>query len=523
MKRFFRSRAETAEDDSSQRLASRGFGDGVPPPERPARGQRVLDDDESLAGYDLDDYTADEGAPAGYDPDTLAGDTVVPDRLGPAGYEPDDLDPADEYGGEDADFHLDSALDSALDSDMGIEPSSEPVHDDGSLRGRLGSSRARARVEASGEQRSAWAYLGLLSGLFGFLVVFGYACSDARPSDVAATDPAAEMVSGATPSRLVFRVDGDVVAVQGDVPDQAARDQLLAAAGAVYGAENVVDDITIDEGTTLESGTVRFVGSSVFGDERPEALQESVAATFGLANRGFEVGFAETVRGPVNAEAMLDGARVVLSGVLPDDQSVTDLQAAAGEIWGPENVDGTGLITGDSTWTDGVVRLTGSTVPTDDRPARFGDLVKERIDALVVIDTSGLAIVDNSAQLAEVQATVDDLVAGSPIQFAPDSPVISEESEAVLTELAASLNQIPDVAFEVVGHTDDVGEEQDNLILSQERAEAVVARLAELGVDPGRMSSRGEGEANPIADNDTDEGKAANRRIEFILVGTSTE
>ncbi|MGI9613988.1 MAG: OmpA family protein, partial [Acidimicrobiales bacterium] len=92
---------------------------------------------------------------------------------------------------------------------------------------------------------------------------------------------------------------------------------------------------------------------------------------------------------------------------------------------------------------------------------------------------------------------------------------------AVLADIAESLNRVPDVPFEVVGHTDDVGEEQDNLLLSEQRAEAVVERLAELGVDPGRMTARGEGETNPIADNNTDEGKAANRRIEFILVGTS--
>jgi OOP family OmpA-OmpF porin len=237
-----------------------------------------------------------------------------------------------------------------------------------------------------------------------------------------------------------------------------------------------------------------------------------------LANRGFEVGFAETNRGPVAAEAMVDATRVVLVGTLPDEQSVTDLQAAASEVWGPGNVDATGLTVGETTWTDGVVRFTGSTTPTDDRPTRFGELVKERVDALIVIDTSGLSIVDNTAELEEVQTTVDGLVTASPIQFAPDSPVISDESDAVLTEVAASLNQVPDAPVEVVGHTDDVGDEQDNLVLSQQRAEAVVARLAELGVDPGRMTSRGEGEANPIADNTTDEGKAANRRIEFILV-----
>jgi OOP family OmpA-OmpF porin len=517
MKRFFRSRADTAEDDELPPSIDDGFDGGVdhvPPPVRPGRRGRSMleqgdeawvDDtiDEGLA--DIDSASSDEG-PFGTD--------------GLDEYEP----PLDDDGsGLEARLPYTGEFDAYDDLGNGSGNGDGEGSGTGSfLKNRLESPLARARLEAAGEQRSAWGYLGLLTGLFCFLVVFGYACSDARPNDVTATDSAAELAGGASPSRLVFRVDGDVIAVQGAVPDEAARDQLISAAQAVYGPENVVDNITIEQDTTLESGTVRFVGSSTLGDERPEALHESVAATFGLANRGFEVGFAETVRGPVDAEARVDGAGVVLSGELPDEGSVVELQAVAGEVWGPENVDGGGLTVGESVWTDGAVRLTGSTAPNDDRPTIFGELVKARIDALVVIDTSGLSIIDNSAQLAEVQATVDELVAASPIQFAPDSPVISEESDAVLDEVAAALSQLPDVPFEVVGHTDDVGDDEDNLVLSQQRAEAVVARLQGLGIDPVRMTSRGEGEANPVADNTTDEGKAANRRIEFILVGTSS-
>ena len=423
--------------------------------------------------------------------------------------QPDDFD-GDVGGDSDADF----------DSDFDVD-----VDDHDDLEGPVAAEDFSSRMEkihseSGSEQRSAWAYLGLLSGMFVCLVGFGWACSDQRSTDVAGGDPV-ELMTGAEPASLVFRVDGDVVAVQGSVPDEAARDQLLAAAQATYGPENVVDDLEVDDGTTLEAGTVRFVGTSVIGDDRPETLQSVVDSTFGLANRGFEVGKVETVLSPVSAEVAIVDSSVTLSGVVPDEESAADLVAVAGEVWGPGNVDSTGLTVGDTTWTDGLIRLTGSTAASDVRVGDFDRLVSERIDTLVNVDTSALTLVDDSVLREEVQATVDELVEASPIQFAPNSPVIDSASDDLLTEVAAALNEAPDVKFEVVGHTDNVGNDQENLVLSQERAAAVVERLTELGVEAERMSSRGEGEDNPIADNATTEGKAANRRIEFILFGTS--
>ena len=383
-----------------------------------------------------------------------------------------------------------------------------------------GETAALAPSSVAGEQRSAWAYLGLLTGLFCFVVVFGYACSDQRGGVETATDPA-DILAGPEPARLVFNVDGDVIALQGSVPDDAARQQLVAVAADAYGPENVVDDLVIDGETTFESGTIRFVGSTTFGDTRPEALHELVGTNFGLANRGFEVGFVETMLSPVDATLAVDTNSVVIAGALPDDQSVTDLRAIADEVWGGGNVDSSGLTVGDATWTSGRIRATGSVLATDDRVNLFARLVAERIDSLVDVDRAGLDIVDNAAAIGELQAQVDELVTANPIEFAPTSPEIDQASDGLLEQLAAALATLPDVSFEVVGHTDDVGSEEENLLLSEQRAEAVVARLISLGIDPARMTARGEGEARPVADNATDEGKAANRRIEFILVGTS--
>ena len=85
--------------------------------------------------------------------------------------------------------------------------------------------------------------------------------------------------------------------------------------------------------------------------------------------------------------------------------------------------------------------------------------------------------------------------------------------------MAEALNAIPDISVEVVGHTDDAGPEAENQALSLQRAEAVVARLGELGVDTARLTARGEGESQPLVPNDTPEQREQNRRIEFRIVG----
>jgi OOP family OmpA-OmpF porin len=74
------------------------------------------------------------------------------------------------------------------------------------------------------------------------------------------------------------------------------------------------------------------------------------------------------------------------------------------------------------------------------------------------------------------------------------------------------------VRIEIGGHTDSDGSEADNQKLSEDRAMAVAGYIAKAGVDAGRLSAKGFGEAKPVAENTTPEGKAQNRRIEFRVL-----
>ncbi len=92
------------------------------------------------------------------------------------------------------------------------------------------------------------------------------------------------------------------------------------------------------------------------------------------------------------------------------------------------------------------------------------------------------------------------------------------ESEEELERLLRLLQSHPDMKIEIRGHTDDVGSEAANLQLSEARARAVYDWLVEHGIEAGRLRWRGFGESQPVADNATPEGRARNRRIEFVLL-----
>jgi len=112
---------------------------------------------------------------------------------------------------------------------------------------------------------------------------------------------------------------------------------------------------------------------------------------------------------------------------------------------------------------------------------------------------------------------------GNQILFPPGEIDIAEESLAAIDRIAEVLKQCPGARFEIEGHTDSQGRESSNMALSQSRADAVVTALLERGVDMVFLYATGYGETRPIADNDTEEGRARNRRIAFRLVTDEAE
>ena len=103
------------------------------------------------------------------------------------------------------------------------------------------------------------------------------------------------------------------------------------------------------------------------------------------------------------------------------------------------------------------------------------------------------------------------------VTFEFNKATLKEESETVLTRAYNAMVANPDVRVEISGHTDNVGSQQYNQTLSLERAQAVRNWLVQKGIASNRMKTVGKGENEPVASNDTDAGRAENRRIEFFV------
>ena len=104
------------------------------------------------------------------------------------------------------------------------------------------------------------------------------------------------------------------------------------------------------------------------------------------------------------------------------------------------------------------------------------------------------------------------------IEFEFGKATIKPESYPLLDEVAATLTNHPGVEVEIQGHTDDIGTDQYNLELSQKRAESVRQYLIDVHMlEPVRLIPIGYGESKPVADNSTEEGRAKNRRVDFVI------
>ena len=104
------------------------------------------------------------------------------------------------------------------------------------------------------------------------------------------------------------------------------------------------------------------------------------------------------------------------------------------------------------------------------------------------------------------------------VNFEFNKARLTPESYPILFYAVQNLNENPDTKVEIQGHTDNIGSEQYNMKLSEERAQTVRDYLVAKGIDPSRLTVKGYGESMPVADNSTPEGRSLNRRIEFKVL-----
>lgn len=126
-------------------------------------------------------------------------------------------------------------------------------------------------------------------------------------------------------------------------------------------------------------------------------------------------------------------------------------------------------------------------------------------------------IVGSSLDAGQCRAAFADILVKAPIAFAPGEGAVLDESLAAVDALAATALRCQDAAIEVASHWDNFGIAEVNRDLTKRRAQAIVERMVKAGADPFKVTAAGYGGERPIAPNDSDDNRARNRRIEFIV------
>lgn len=137
----------------------------------------------------------------------------------------------------------------------------------------------------------------------------------------------------------------------------------------------------------------------------------------------------------------------------------------------------------------------------------------------------GVTSVSNDIKLigtdGSCQAELNDALSREKIQFEPDSSRVSANSDFLLKMIAVVARNC-ETQILIIGHTDDIGDRESNQRLSESRAGSVRQYLVSSGVSPDQLGAMGFGATRPIYENSTPEGRAKNRRIEFVVTDTET-
>ena len=284
--------------------------------------------------------------------------------------------------------------------------------------------------------------------------------------------------------------------------------------------------------TATADGRDISLSGSVEDDESAEAAVDIAAAV-----RGVRQVTSDLTAAPYMTRFCKDDATISLTGNVPDDDTrsafperardmfrawnvVEDLQVRSGSIEGFRRFMDQALIelgqldSGCITLTDqdllieGTIRSERAMAGVKARMASHDDLdfTAHYELTLPVLSEQALACQQEANQRISRDETV---------LFSFDSDEIHEIGRQLLDEIVEISELCPDVSLLVTGHTDAVGDKDYNIDLGRRRAEAVVAYMVRKGVDADRLSAVGLGFSQPIADNSTEQGRAANRRIEM--------
>jgi outer membrane protein OmpA-like peptidoglycan-associated protein len=133
------------------------------------------------------------------------------------------------------------------------------------------------------------------------------------------------------------------------------------------------------------------------------------------------------------------------------------------------------------------------------------------------VELGTVRIAESAPDISQVLTSTGKYVSHA-IQFETGSDQLRPESLNVIKEVATALEKQPALKLRIEGHTDSTGDATRNLDLSKRRADSVKGALVKMGIGADRLTTEGFGQTKPMAPNDTPQGRAENRRVEFVKI-----
>jgi len=361
---------------------------------------------------------------------------------------------------------------------------------------------------------------------------------------------------------FVWTVERDVVRITlgGNAPLPASKARLAEATRAAAAGTEVADRMGMARGAParfdaaalllieqigkLKDGkiTLTDTGVNLEGMAREIGSREAIAAALRNLPEGYSV-TGNAIKAPpyifqANKDPVAD--TVTLAGYVPDNAAhaaivaavgrkffsgklVDNLKASAGAPQGFSNaaIAALGALsrvsTGSLVMSDREVKLSG-----DALYAVAADQIRDGLGGQLPQGWTAKAEVSVKPVASSVDATVCqqlfyELLGKARIRFESGKASIDRDSMGLLDRLIETALRCPSADIEVAGHTDSDGDDNANKVLSEKRAQAVADYLVKAGLPPDRLKAVGYGSQQPIAANDTEEGKAKNRRIDFVV------
>lgn len=312
----------------------------------------------------------------------------------------------------------------------------------------------------------------------------------------------------------------------------AKRSGLAAATALTFGALTSFATLVWADGDSPARVSPIVTNGATVSGTIPPASGASGSTLTGQANAPSAASVPRSAATSTPAPVDTTPGQVVAGGKVPDEATHAAVLQRLRDTYGAGNVVDqieVGDVATPPNWSSNVQKLIGAQLKQihkgqlkidgtqiDVRGEVGNEAQRQQIASDMANALNPTYTIRNGLRVsASEQGLLDQTLANRTIEFETGSATLAPEGRAILDQMAAVLAKMNTRTVEIIGHTDNSGNRNSNIALSQARADAVKGYLVTKGISPQQLTTNGVGPDQPVASNDTTDGRARNRRIEF--------